>query len=1477
MDVPQSIRDSLKALNAAAFQELVAREFKPALDLIGLKYLREKAGNEEKLRELYRGRALYELLQNADDAGAGTAAFILAPDGIAFAHDGRWFTVENFRSLADGWSDKDPDTCIGHKGLGFRSVLDITPSPFLADLRADSFFGVKFTYALNWGHIQQAFQKDPGLRSHYEAWTRHRKSACPVMAIPGLARKPQMEGGAVILDKARRDVFGAGFTTLFWFPAADPDIPKDVLEALSPMPMRADSSGRASLAAFIEGEVSTLLPFLRNMRSVDAYGGDTRLAYAKAERVPHREHALVTVDTGTATSSRRKTFLQLRKQFAIPVQVLSDAATPKALKGMRQVSITLSMLVAEGQPRPDRSAHLHVYFPTEELTGLGFVVHGDFFVKPDRTRLMSGAYNDWLLDSAARLAADEFLTLLLESYEPRAVFGAFGTTGPAVAGSATLAFVERVRHWLAKRAQPFVPSSVGLLPREQVLVPPNIDSEGFWGDHFEAALSAGPASPRLHFLRPDQDGPETRQFLRFAAVPTLDAVDVLDFIERSADGQRPLWWLDCYRYLADSQEIDRSDVVGRSLIRTLDGVVEVQSDAGLVISLPPSLPDRHSQPPELFANVFVFVHSDLATLLREDGAADVLKWVEQKLNVSPFEPSALLTRVVRAVVPKVYAGVMPVTRRALVEAWGFLEEAGRAVGSMGSAILAELGRFPVPVDTAPLDDPLNPKSLAPVCLTYWPESRLPDHSPLIGVPGLRRLSEAFIGELTAGDSQGGPNALSFLAAVGVSSHPKALHYSRVVGDRDVSLVDAGVGDAESGPFSGDRQRDVNRAVRDVLRRDGLWPAYLRQAARHHVGATAVLHSLRVVEGLKECSERAVASYAAHDEQWHSPLHDLPRHVASVIERRDDAVAWRGKSGTAATASYVQLQVRAHSWLATSMGPRPVGQAFARRVGYHLIAGKHGEALGDRIVPYVVVDSLDRLAALEAVGVPTLEESSATAAPALIEALVAIGESLGGEWGQRDVIGVPTHWRHVRAALQDIYRQLNSNPEPLDVPADLKLAARLAGSLQFRQGPICYAEPGSIIEQAFRDDLPLLDADRAYATLFDALAIIRLVRGENVQERMASGSEGAPSESLRAQLLTELGPHLLAAVIAKSERATNAEQIARRLRDRFEVRVAPEIIVEVSIQNPTPRAVSIPLDAFYLRVERTAADRPSVLYVKGGRVPDLYELDGDALGVALTPLFVESHGGEIASLFPRIAGRVQSTRGNLKEVRRFLHTHLAVSLEAQDHASFLMSGETPSSPPPPPTPESVPSPPPPVVTDAATPESWVAEKDELLEKHRAELEEKAGRLLARVTGDTTVSGGGGGGGSSPEQREQGREGEDEIKRRLELDGGWGGMTLSADKRDDRCGYDFLCSDGERMLKLEVKTFSVNGRLMFTALELQEAASSDNYILVGVLATGEPPYAWPTYMVRNPIVSILSRGHFWLDARLQVPAAELFDLI
>ncbi len=105
--------------------------------------LPNQANAEASVTREYRGRYLFELLQNANDAITAAkqdpmgyrsdpyrvrieltdSALIVANDEMPFAEDDvssiyRW-----------GESSKDPNKSIGHKGIGFKSVLEITDSP----------------------------------------------------------------------------------------------------------------------------------------------------------------------------------------------------------------------------------------------------------------------------------------------------------------------------------------------------------------------------------------------------------------------------------------------------------------------------------------------------------------------------------------------------------------------------------------------------------------------------------------------------------------------------------------------------------------------------------------------------------------------------------------------------------------------------------------------------------------------------------------------------------------------------------------------------------------------------------------------------------------------------------------------------------------------------------------------------------------------------------------------------------------------------------------------------------------------------------------------------------------------------------------------------------------------------------------------------------------------------------------------------
>jgi hypothetical protein len=86
------------------------------------------------LTELYPDNAhfIYELLQNAEDAGASEVLFRLGHDALEFEHDGsRLFTLEDVRSITSiGTSTKlNDETTIGKFGVGFKAVFSYTSKP----------------------------------------------------------------------------------------------------------------------------------------------------------------------------------------------------------------------------------------------------------------------------------------------------------------------------------------------------------------------------------------------------------------------------------------------------------------------------------------------------------------------------------------------------------------------------------------------------------------------------------------------------------------------------------------------------------------------------------------------------------------------------------------------------------------------------------------------------------------------------------------------------------------------------------------------------------------------------------------------------------------------------------------------------------------------------------------------------------------------------------------------------------------------------------------------------------------------------------------------------------------------------------------------------------------------------------------------------------------------------------------------------
>lgn len=99
------------------------------------RYNEEQLGKDRKSRmsqvAMYADTAhfVFELLQNADDAGATEIEFRLNNEGLVVEHNGKAFNEDDVRAISYFGKGKTDVTAIGHFGLGFKSVFAYTASP----------------------------------------------------------------------------------------------------------------------------------------------------------------------------------------------------------------------------------------------------------------------------------------------------------------------------------------------------------------------------------------------------------------------------------------------------------------------------------------------------------------------------------------------------------------------------------------------------------------------------------------------------------------------------------------------------------------------------------------------------------------------------------------------------------------------------------------------------------------------------------------------------------------------------------------------------------------------------------------------------------------------------------------------------------------------------------------------------------------------------------------------------------------------------------------------------------------------------------------------------------------------------------------------------------------------------------------------------------------------------------------------------
>lgn len=319
-------------------------------------------GLREFLTQLYPDRAhfLYELLQNAEDAGATNVRFELTGDRLIFAHDGtRLFTLDDIDSITNvaASTKRDDHTRIGKFGVGFKAVYDFTDTP---EIHSGDF---KFKIVKLFYPEDQIETSNPGALSDY--------------------------------------------ATIFFLPFD-----------------RAEKSPEAAyeqISDGLSGLPSTTLLFLRNICSITYTSDDGSDGSIERVNLDDRTLTLRTTRGSVAEESR---WLKIEHtadvanddqdgetSATIAAAFQLDAEVKKTAKPGRTI------VAKSGRSKlkfvPVETGEVSIFFPTaSERSGLKFHIHAPFESIVSRDSIRDTAVNRELIDAIGTLVADYAVELI---------------------------------------------------------------------------------------------------------------------------------------------------------------------------------------------------------------------------------------------------------------------------------------------------------------------------------------------------------------------------------------------------------------------------------------------------------------------------------------------------------------------------------------------------------------------------------------------------------------------------------------------------------------------------------------------------------------------------------------------------------------------------------------------------------------------------------------------------------------------------------------------------------------------------------------------------------------------------------------------------------------------------------------------------------------------------------------------------------
>lgn len=455
--------------------------------------LREDVSQEAQISSDYRGRLVYELLQNADDAMSGDETlnarilFRLTDTDLWVGNSGRPLDQDDVKGLCGiGASSKGEVTgrrraSIGHKGMGFKSVLEITAAPEI----------VSEDYAFR---MAADFAREPIDRLMEELGER-KTTRVPIMRFPSSLPAP---------PEYWHELSSTGIRTLFRFPLR---------------PEFTDEQRSLLAERLLALPVTTIL-FLKHLERVDVSveTEGRREGFSWSVRRERRSGAGWERHSGLTESGiyrihvvsalgEKHDFL-LAHDADVEIGEHRGGLDAYAWEGIEISEVSVAVLLEDEAPAdlPAPWRHFHVFLPTAEGCPYPLLVNGAFVSDLSRQEIRVGEerddYNRFLMRRVAGLFRDVVAPELQHSGVPtRQVLQLLDrraeSPGAAAATAAGQALYEAMRDELG--AHPFLPrESGGRLALNQCVVPPLVPAESV-GEQFRKLLPAEVAHNGRYF------------------------------------------------------------------------------------------------------------------------------------------------------------------------------------------------------------------------------------------------------------------------------------------------------------------------------------------------------------------------------------------------------------------------------------------------------------------------------------------------------------------------------------------------------------------------------------------------------------------------------------------------------------------------------------------------------------------------------------------------------------------------------------------------------------------------------------------------------------------------------------------------------------------------------------------------------------------------------------------------------------------